>query len=42
MIHRLQPDTPEERQRWHESGLEKPGVIEFVRNTLTTLRESPE
>lgn len=33
MIHRLQPDTPEERQRWHESGLEKPGVIEFVRNT---------
>lgn len=33
MTHRLQPDTPEERQRWQESGLEKPGVIEFVSNT---------
>ncbi len=33
MTHRLQPDTLEERQRWQESGLEKPGVIEFVSNT---------
>lgn len=33
MTHRLQPDTPEERQRWQESGLEKPGVVEFVSDT---------
>lgn len=37
MTHRLQPDTPEERQRWQESGLEKPGVVEFVSDT-----ESPQ
>lgn len=33
MTDRLQPDTPSERERWQEAGLEKAGILEFVNST---------